>query len=203
MNKAEMAYKKPRPQPASADERGREAFHKTVEDQIGTRDDNAVVVTIDQLRKTVGADLTYAWFPIDERPAIGVSASRDGINLLGALTEHGETLFLECNDSFTKEVTVRFLQTLQEKFGKNLIVVLDQAPYFLAKKVKTFVEDIDIDLVYFPAGSPDLNPTEECWRQFRKTLGNQYFGSLDELRAAIRPALKSIDPPGIYQYLCR
>lgn len=132
-----------------------------------------------------------------------MSASRDGINLLGALTEDGETLFLECNGSFTKEVTVRFLQTLQEEFGENLIVVLDQATYFIANKVKTFVEDTAIDLVYFPTGSPDLNPTEECWRQLREILGNQYFGSLNELRAAIWPALESIDPPGIYQYLCR
>lgn len=203
MNEAEMAYKKPRPQPASADKREREAFHETVEDEIGERDDNATVVTIDQLRKTVGADLTYAWFPIDERPTIDVTASREGINRLGALTEHGETLFLESNGSFTKEITVRFLQTLQEEFGENLIVVLDQAPYFIANTVKTFVEDKAIDLVYFPAGSPDLNPTEECWRQLRKILGNLYFGSLNELRAALWPALESIDPPGIYQYLCR
>lgn len=203
MNEAEMAYKKPRPQPASADEHERKAFHETIEEHIGERDEDALVVTIDQLRKTVGADLTYAWFPIDERPTIDVSASRDGINLLGALTEYGETLFLECNGSFTKEVTVRFLQTLQEEFSKNLIVVLDQAPYFIANTVKNFVEDTAIDVVYFPAGSPDLNPTEECWRQFRKILGNQYIGSLDELRAAIRPALDSINPPGIYQYLCQ
>lgn len=82
-------------------------------------------------------------------------------------------------------------------------MVLDRATYFIANKVKNFVEGTAIDLVYFPCGSPDLNPTEECWRQFREVLGNQYFGSLDELRAAIWPALESIDPPGIYQYLCR
>lgn len=132
-----------------------------------------------------------------------MSASREGINLPRTLTEYGETLFLECNSSFTKGVTVRLLRTLQEEFGRNLIVVLDQATYFIANKVKNFVEDTAIDLVYFPAGSPDLNPTEECWRQLRKILGNQYFGSLDELRVAIWPALESIDPPGIYQYLCR
>lgn len=107
MNEAEMAYKKPRPQPATVDEREREAFHETVAEQIGEREDDSVVVTIDQLRKTVGADLTYAWFPAEVRPTIDVSASRERVNLLSALTEYGETLFLECNGSFTKEVTVR------------------------------------------------------------------------------------------------
>lgn len=160
-------------------------------------------MTIDQFRKSVGADLTYAWFPVDERPTVEVSASRDGINFLGALTEEGETLFLECNGSFTKEVTVQFLQVLQAELGKKLVVFLDKASYFTAKKVKRFVEDTQIELVYFPTGMAKLNPTEECWRQLRMVLGNQYFGSLDELRAAIRPALDSIDPPGIYQYICR
>ena len=64
-----------------------------------------------------------------------MSASREGINLLGALTENGETMFLECNGSFTKEVTVRFLQALQERFGEELIVVLDKGTYFTANKV--------------------------------------------------------------------
>jgi len=58
----------------------------------------------------VGADLTYAWFPVNERPTVNVSASGEGINFLGAFAEDGETLFLECTGSFTKEVTVQFLQ---------------------------------------------------------------------------------------------
>jgi hypothetical protein len=85
----------------------------------------------------VGADLTYASFPIDERLTIDVSGSRDGITLLGTPTEYVETLFLECNGSFTKEVTVRLLRTFQEEFGANLIVVLDQASYFMPTRSRT------------------------------------------------------------------
>lgn len=151
----------------------------------------------------MGADLTYAWFPIHERPTVDVSASREGLNFLGALTEHGETLFLECTGSFTKEVTVQFLQVLQAEFGEKLVVLLDKGTYFTAKKVKQFVEETEIELVYFPTGMAKLNPTEECWRQLRSALGNRYFGTVDELRLAIRSAMETIDPPGIYQYLSR
>ncbi|QZA89074.1 transposase [Salinarchaeum sp. IM2453] len=59
-----------------------------------------------------------------------------------------------------------------------------------------------IELVYFPTGSPDLNPAEEYWRQLKKTLGNRYFATLDEIRSAIWNALETISPPSIYQYLC-
>jgi len=151
----------------------------------------------------VGADLTYAWFPVDVRPTVDVSASRNGLNFLGALTEEGETLFAECNGSFTKEVTIQFLRALQAKFGEKLVVVLDKGSYFTAKKVKQFAADSKIELVYLPTGMAKLNPTEECWRQLRSALGNRYFGTVDELRDGIRSAMETIDPPGIYQYLCR
>jgi len=171
--------------------------------KVGRRDDDRLVITIDQFRKSVGADLRYAWFPIDERPTVNVSASRDGINFLGGLTEDGETLFLECSGSFNKETTIRFLQALQARFGEKLLVVLDKGSYFTAKKVKQFAENSKLELLYLPTGMTKVNPTEECWRQLRSALGNQYFGEVDELRSEIRSAMKEINPPGVYQYLCR
>ncbi|WP_434531598.1 winged helix-turn-helix domain-containing protein (plasmid) [Haloarcula sp. NS06] len=47
--------------------------------------------------------------PQPMRPTIGVSASRKGVNLLGAVTEHEATAVLECSGSFTGRVMIRFL----------------------------------------------------------------------------------------------
>ena len=99
-----------------------------------------------------------------------MSASREGINLLGAVTEKGETTVLGCGGSFTGEVTIRFLEHLQAQFGEKLVVLLDKATYFTAAAVKNFVADEPIELVYFPTGSPDLNPTEEYWRRLKQGL---------------------------------
>jgi transposase len=57
-------------------------------------------------------------------------------------------------------------------------------------------------LVYFPTGSPDLNPTEEYWHRLKLALGNRYFATCDEIRSALWPGLETISPPGIYQYFC-
>jgi transposase len=123
------------------------------------------------------------------------------VNLLGAVTEYGETTVLESGGSFTGEVTIRFLEHLQAEFGEKLVVLLDQATYFTARAVKDFAADEPIELVYFPTGSPDLNPTEEYWKRLKQALGNRYFGTLDEIRSAVWSALDTIDPPGVYQYL--
>ena len=124
------------------------------------------------------------------------------MNLLGAVTEYSETTVLECGGSFTNEVTIRFLEHLQAEFSEKLVVLLDQATYFTAAAVKDFIADEPIELVYFPTGSPDLNPTEEYWKRLKQALGNRYFGTLTEIRSAIWSALEIIDPPGVYQYLC-
>jgi len=141
--------------------------------KIGRRDDDRLVVTSDQLRESVGAHLSYAWFPIDERPTVEVSASREGLNFLGGLTDNGETLLLECVGSFIKEATVQFLQAVQANSEEKLRVVLDKGSYFTAKKVTQFAEKSKLELLYLPTGMEKLNPTEECWRRIRSVLGNR------------------------------
>ena len=81
-----------------------------------------------------------------------VSASREGINLLGTLTETGETMFLECTGSFIKKVTIQLLQALQSKFGEEPVVVLNKGLYFTANKVREFVEGTERATL-----SPDRN----------------------------------------------
>jgi transposase len=105
-------------------------------------------------------------------------------------------------DSFTSDVTIRFLKALQAKFSEYVHVILDNATYFASNKVAEFVEDSSVKVTYLPTGSPDMNPVEECWRQFSQLLGNRFFGDIDELRSAVWPALDSISPPNIYGYLC-
>ena len=142
-----------------------------------------------------------AWFPCGERIALPYWKTYDGVKLLGALTESGETFVTEVADSFTSEVTIRFLRALQAEFGEHLHIVLDNATYFTSNRVADFVEETAIRVTYLPTGSPDMNPVEECWRQFKRRLGNRYFDSIEELRPAVQTALDTISPPNIYDYL--
>lgn len=158
---------------------------------------------IDQTRKSLGCDLYRAWFPRGERTPLPYWSESEAITFLGAVTEDGETFFAEVADRFTSEVTIHFLQALQAEFGDQLHVVLDNAGYFASNRVADFVADSAIELTYLPAGSPDLNPVEECWRQFKRALGNRFFQSIDQLRADAFKALDDITPPKILGYFRR
>ena len=158
---------------------------------------------VDQFRKTVGADLAYAWFPVNERPTVDVSASREGINLLGALTETGEDVsgvywIVHQGSHYlvSPSAPVQVWRRTCRRVGHRLILHSEQS-----QRIRR--GNGERELLYLPTGMAKFDPTEECWRQLRTALGNRYFGSLDELRAGIQSALETINPPEIYQYLCR
>ena len=99
-----------------------------------------------------------------------MSASRKGVNPHGAVTEYGDATVLEWGDSFAGGIKIRFPDHLQADFGEELVMLLDQVTYFTAEK--------QIKLLYFPAESRHLNPTEEYWTRPKQAPGDCYFGAL-------------------------
>jgi transposase len=81
-----------------------------------------------------------------------------------------------------------------------LIVVLDGARYFRASAVTDLAARDDLGFVQLPAYSPELNPFEECWRQLKGELSNQFFGSLDELTTEIDDALEQLSISDVRNY---
>ena len=136
-----------------------------------------------------------------QTPVLG--AFKKSVKLLGAVSDDRELFATEVVDRFTSEITIRFLRALQDEFGEKIHVLLDNASYFKSQQVQDFIEGTEIEVTYFPRGSPDLNPVEECWRQLKQSLGNRFFSSIDELRPAISDALDQINPLVITDYLCR
>ncbi len=98
-------------------------------------------------------------------------------------------------------MTVHFLGALQEEFGEDLIVVLDNAPYFTSKQVTEFADSAGIELCYLPRYSPQMNPVEECWRQLNLQLKNRLFEELDQFNRAIHEALGEVNSPRMFNYL--
>lgn len=157
-------------------------------------------VAIDQTRKTVGCDLYHPWFPEGERIPLPYWSESVVIKFLGAVSEDGETFLSEVQSRFASDVTVYSLQALQGEFGDHLHVVLDIAMYFASNQVAEFIDESQLKVTYLPLGSPDLNPVEECWRQFKRALGNRFFQSIDTRCIESLAALDAVSPPDIIDY---
>lgn len=72
--------------------------------------------------------------------------------------------------------------------SKGQHVIIDNASIHKDIKVKEALEKVGCILVYLPAYSPDLNPIEHCWANFKSYL-RKVIKNFDNLRDAITEAL--------------
>jgi hypothetical protein len=142
------------------------------------------------------------WYPIGSNPTIDVSRSRKKDTVLKAVTHDGETLHFWTEENLTAAHGIRLLRALLAKFGTQLVVLLDQASYFYPKDLWEFVsgdqstacvDDTAVECVrgeslqvwYFPAHLPELNPVEGCWNQLNNWFKYRLIEDLSELKTVL------------------
>nr|WP_280141214.1 IS630 family transposase [Halogranum amylolyticum] len=160
------------------------------------------MVVIDQNTQVIKTKQNRGWFPVNSRPRLPVSGGRGSVNLLGAVTVVGDRFISFVEGSFTGKVAAHFLRALQEEFGKELVIVLDNASYFIAKHLKKQAGFRGLLLEYLPSYAPEMNPLEQCWRQVNKGRANRLYLTLPELKAYLTSKLPTLNSPNIYEYLC-
>ncbi|MWV40675.1 IS630 family transposase [Natrialba sp. INN-245] len=155
------------------------------------------IVVIDQHSEAVATVKRPGWYPVNSRPRVSVFGGRKRVNLLGAVTDDGDRFVCLTPDRFTAEVSKYFLRALQYEFGEKLVVILDNAPYFMKQAAAD-----GLLLEYLPAHSPELNPLEPCWEQLRQGRANRLFLTVRDVEQYLKTALKNLNPPELYEFLC-
>ncbi|MDB6095807.1 MAG: hypothetical protein JWM09_85 [Francisellaceae bacterium] len=62
-------------------------------------------------------------------------------------------------------------------------IILDNEKYHYIKAVRAFSEKNNINLVYLPAYSPELNMIERLWKVFKKNvLYNKFYEKFDSFK---------------------
>lgn len=75
---------------------------------------------------------------------------------------------------------VEFMKCVRKENGdKKIVMIVDNAKTHKAKLTLEEAEELNIDLVYLPPYSPDLNPIEFEWKDMKKELAK--FLSFDEV----------------------
>ncbi len=76
----------------------------------------------------------------------------------------------------------------------DLIFQQDLAPVHTAKSTKSWLSDHGVDVLDWPANSPDLNPIENLWGIVKRKMRNKRPKNADELKAAVKETWASIPP---------
>jgi len=81
------------------------------------------------------------------------------------------------------EVIEAFLQEIKKQYStaNTICIILDNARYQRAYAVQQKARELNIDLIYLPPYSPNLNLIERLWRFFKKkVMKNKHYQSFAE-----------------------
>ena len=148
------------------------------------------VVTYDQARFTIDADVRRCWAPIGSKPTVFKNGSKRAINIGGAYSSTGEFYFYKMHYQVKEEV-LQNMKLLRMKFP-DMYLLLDKATWNKNKMVMNYLERNSIPYDFFPTGASDMNPTEECWNQTRaNNTANKSYNSENELFDNLKSYWKS------------
>lgn len=165
-------------------------------------EDGYEVILLDESFFPVAPYITEGWFKIGSRPVMQYEHNRrDKHCVLGGLSQ-GQfvSMFAESIDSLVFEC---FVRQLIEKFGKVLLV-MDHAPYHASWSMFGFyhANNEKIKIIFFPSYSPELDPTEQVWKETKKWLGTKCWqgklGLKKELVSAFKEDFARVN---FYDYL--
>lgn len=124
---------------------------------------------------------------------IQAPAGRKRFNVLGALDVITHELITVTNDSYMNALSVcDLLRKLRTRFPDiPITLMMDNARYQTCRLVWELAAELNIDILYLPAYSPNLQLIERLWKCVKKTcLYSHYYADFDAFKAAITDCLE-------------
>jgi len=114
--------------------------------------------------------------------------------VLGALNAITHEVVTITNDSYINALSVcELLKKLAAKHVEEVVTLfLDNARYQKCKIVQELAEQLNIDLIYLPSYSPNLNLIERLWRHVKQqALYSRYYDSFPKFKSAIMDCINA------------
>jgi transposase len=166
------------------------------EAENGTR----IVFFVDAVHFVHGAFLGMLWCFV--RMFVRSPSGRKRLNVLGAIDYVTKQLVTVMNTTYITSTTVcELLKTLRAQFPNvPITLVLDNARYQKCILVQTMAAALNIELLYLPAYSPNLNLIERLWKHVKKKcLNGKYYATFAEFEAAITNCLQTLHAPNHHE----
>lgn len=126
------------------------------------------------------------------RVFIKAPAGRKRFNVLGALDAITHELITVTNDTYINAMSVCDLlwKIAQLELQHPVTLVLDNAKYQKCTIVWELAISLNIELLYLPPYSPNLNLIERLWKfTKKKCLYSKYYENFNEFKGAISSCL--------------
>lgn len=119
-------------------------------------------------------------------------AGRQRFNVLGALNAITHELIMVTNDSYINASSVCDLlrRIAGRGFSVPVTIILDNARYQRCQIVMALAASLNIELLFLPSYSPNLNLIERLWKFVKKQcLYGKYYDNFPAFKSAISDCL--------------
>jgi transposase len=132
------------------------------------------------------------WGVKGRTPVVRTTGARYRLNLLSAVNRRGDMRFMIEKTKLNAEIVCHFLERLMEGSPRAIFLILDGHPMHKSGKVATKVRSYEgrLRLYLLPPYSPELNPSEEVWREVKShRVGRAGVFSFADMKLEERSAM--------------
>ncbi|MGH7715350.1 MAG: IS630 family transposase [Vulcanimicrobiaceae bacterium] len=125
------------------------------------------------------------WAPVGKTPVVESSGGRFGLNMISAVSALGSMRFMLYTGKFTADTFCTFLKRLIHHATRPIFLIVDRHSVHTSKQTREFLKTVagKLELHFLPAYSPDLNPSEQVWRDLKHHgVGRMTLYSLEDLK---------------------
>lgn len=145
--------------------------------------------------------VSRGWARKGSKPVAIVNQANKFTNVFGARSK--KTFVFSFSKTKKQKDFLAFAKKLMKRWHRVLLFV-DRAPCHKGKRIDKFLEmhKRSFKLEYFPRYTPELNPTEQCWKPARKALSNRLLRTMPAAKYHLRKTFndkKSM--PKMFHYL--
>jgi len=153
------------------------------------------VLFVDAAHFVMGAFLGMVWCFV--RLLLPSASGRKRHNVLGAYDPIKHEAITVTNDTYiNQDVFCEFLEKIAKAYadsGRPITLVLDNARYQKCQSVAIKAKELNIELLYLPAYSPNLNLIERLWRFVKKqVLYSKHYDRFDTFRNSINNCISDL-----------
>lgn len=152
------------------------------------------VFFVDASHFVMGAVLGMLW--CFARVFVRGASGRQRYNVLGAIDSQTREVVTVSNATYITAPTVcELMDKLRAKEPRlPLTLVMDNARYQKCKLVFAKAEELNVDLLYLPPYSPNLNIIERLWKHVKQAcLKNTYYGNFGAFCGAIDDEIQKVN----------
>lgn len=162
-------------------------------------DTKEVLLYLDPMHQIHNNENDYAWQPagVEGTKKARANTGRRRLNIIGAINPVSfEPTIMLTEENCCAEVIEAFLEEIKKHYtnATTICIILDNARYQRSYLVQQKAKALNIELLYLPPYSPNLNLIERLWRYFKKkVMKNKYYETYNCFENAVETFFQTFD----------